>query len=57
MEPFDPLINSLPVSGWKPLLTLALFASIGAFFFGALVTALLQSKSDQSDFEDKKKDN
>ncbi len=40
MESFDPAIQTTVVSGWRPLLTLALFAGVGAFFFGALFTAV-----------------
>tara|TARA_Y100001968_G_C19236954_1_gene657404 strand:- start:347 stop:526 length:180 start_codon:yes stop_codon:yes gene_type:complete len=40
MDPFDPAIQSMTVSSWKPLLTLGLFAGVGAFFFGALITSV-----------------
>ena len=39
MEPLDPAFQSTAVSGIKPLLTLAVLAGVGSFFFGALVTA------------------
>ena len=40
MDPLDPAIHSTAVSGVKPLLTLAIFAGLGSFFLGALVTAI-----------------
>ena len=40
MEPFDPALQSTAVSGVRPLLTLAIFAGLGSFFLGALVTAI-----------------
>ena len=40
MDPLDPALHSTAVSGAKPLLTLAIFAGVGSFFLGALVTAI-----------------
>ena len=40
MDPLDPAIHSTAVSGVKPLLTLAIFAGLGSFFLGALVTSI-----------------
>ena len=40
MDPLDPAIQSTAVSGVRPLLTLAIFAGLGSFFLGALVTAI-----------------
>ena len=40
MDPLDPALQSTAVSGVKPLLTLAIFAGVGSFFLGALVTAV-----------------
>ena len=40
MDPLDPALQSTAVSGVKPLLTLAIFAGLGSFFLGALVTAV-----------------
>ena len=40
MDPLDPALQSNAVSGVRPLLTLAIFAGLGSFFFGALVTAI-----------------
>ena len=40
MDPLDPALQSTAVSGVKPLLTLVIFAGVGSFFLGALVTAI-----------------
>ncbi len=40
MDPLDPALQNTAVSGVKPLLTLAIFAGVGSFFLGALVTAI-----------------
>ena len=40
MDPFDPALQNTAVSGVRPLLTLAIFAGLGSFFLGALVTAI-----------------
>ena len=40
MDPLDPALQSTALSGVKPLLTLAIFAGVGSFFLGALVTAI-----------------
>ena len=40
MDPFDPAIQSTASYGWEPLITLGLFAMVGAFFAGALYTAI-----------------
>ena len=40
MDPLDPAVQSTAVSGVRPLLTLAIFAGLGSFFLGALVTAI-----------------
>ena len=40
MDPFDPALQSTAVTGVRPLLTLAIFAGLGSFFLGALVTAI-----------------
>tara|TARA_Y100001968_G_scaffold2340_1_gene1977 strand:- start:204 stop:386 length:183 start_codon:yes stop_codon:yes gene_type:complete len=51
MDPLDPAIQSTAVSGVKPLLTLAIFAGIGSFFFGALVTAIKRGMKDKGWFK------
>ena len=40
MDRLDPDIQSTAVSGVRTLLTLAIFAGLGSFFLGALVTAI-----------------
>ena len=40
MDPLDPALQSTAVTGIRPLLTLAIFAGLGSFSLGALVTAI-----------------
>ncbi|WP_269615759.1 hypothetical protein [Prochlorococcus marinus] len=40
MDPLDPALQSTAVTGVRPLLTLVIFAGLGSFFLGALVTAI-----------------
>ena len=40
MDTLDPALQSTVVSGVKPLLTLAIFAGLGSFSLGALVTSI-----------------
>ena len=56
MDPFDPALPSMAVSGWKPFLTLALFAGVGSFFFGALFTAVRRGIKEEGWFSKKKND-
>ena len=56
MDPFDPAIQSTMVSGWKPLLSLGIFATLGAFFFGALFTAVSKGIKEEGWFKNKKDD-
>ena len=39
MDPLDPALQGTALTGVNPLLTLAIFAGVGSFFLGALVTA------------------
>ena len=58
MDPFDPALQSTAVSGVRPLLTLAIFAGLGSFFLGALVTAIRRGMKENGWFkfnQDKKK--
>ncbi len=60
MDPLDPAFQSTAVSGVKPLLTLAILAGIGSFFFGALVTAIRRGMKEEGWFkfsEEKEKQN
>tara|TARA_Y100001968_G_scaffold283414_1_gene282039 strand:- start:541 stop:720 length:180 start_codon:yes stop_codon:yes gene_type:complete len=50
MDSFDPAIQSTASSGWEPLVTLAIFAAIGSFFLGALVTAIRKGVKEEGWF-------
>tara|TARA_B100001250_G_C19078728_1_gene477551 strand:+ start:247 stop:429 length:183 start_codon:yes stop_codon:yes gene_type:complete len=57
MDPLDPAIQSTALSGVKPLLTLVIFAGVGSFFLGALVTAIRKGIKEEGWFrfnQDKK---
>ena len=56
MDPFDPAIQNTVSYGWQPLLTLGLFAGVGAFFFGALVTSVRRGMKEEGWFGGEKKD-
>ena len=51
MDPFDPALQSTAVSGVRPLLTLAIFAGLGSFFLGALVTAIRKGMKENGWFK------
>ena len=51
MDPLDPAIQSTALSGVKPLLTLAIFAGVGSFFLGALVTAIRRGMNEEGWFK------
>ena len=51
MDPLDPALQSTSVSGVKPLLTLAIFAGLGSFFLGALVTAIRRGMKENGWFK------
>ena len=51
MDPFDPALQSTTVSGVRPLLTLAIFAGLGSFFLGALVTAIRRGMKENGWFK------
>ena len=50
MDPLDPALQSTAVSGVKPLLILAIFAALGSFFLGALVTAIRRGMKEEGWF-------
>ena len=50
MDPLDPTLQSNAISGVKPLLTLAIFAGVGSFFFGALATAIRRGMKEEGWF-------
>ena len=51
MDPLDPALRSTSVSGIRPLLTLAIFAGLGSFFLGALVTAIRRGMKENGWFK------
>ena len=51
MDPLDPAIPSNAISGVRPLLTLAIFAGLGSFFLGALVTAIRRGMKENGWFK------
>ena len=51
MDPLDPNLQSTAVTGVKPLLTLAIFAGVGSFFFGALLTSIRRGMKEKGWFK------
>ena len=51
MDPLDAAFQSTALLGVKPLLTLAIFAGVGSFFFGALVTAIRRGMKEEGWFK------
>ena len=51
MDPLDPALQSTAVSGVKPLLNLTIFAGVGSFFLGALVTAIRRGMKENGWFK------
>ena len=51
MDPLDPALQSTSLSGVSPLLTLAIFAGLGSFFLGALVTAIRRGMQENGWFK------
>ena len=51
MDPLDPALQSTALSGVKPLLTLLIFAGLGSFFLGALVTAIRRGMNEEGWFK------
>jgi hypothetical protein len=51
MDPLDPALQSTAVSGVRPLLTLAIFAGLGSFFLGALITAIRRGMKENGWFK------
>ena len=54
MELFEPVSQNIAVSGIKPLISLIIFALLGSFFFGALVTAVRRGIKEEGWFNLKK---
>ena len=55
MDPLDPALQSTAVTGVKPLLTLTIFAGVGSFFLGTLVTAIRRGIKEEGWFKFNKK--
>ena len=51
MDPLDPALQSTAVTGVRPLVTLAIFAGLGSFFLGALVTAIRRGMKENGWFK------
>ncbi len=51
MYSFDPALQNIGNSGVKPLFTLAIFAGLGSFFFGALITAIKRGIKEEGWFK------
>ena len=51
MDPLDPALQSADESGIRSLLTLAIFAGLGSFFLGALVTAIRRGMKENGWFK------
>ena len=51
MDPLDPALQSTAVSGVKLLLTLAIFAGLGSFLLGALVTSIRRGMKEDGWFK------
>ena len=51
MDPLDPALKITAVSGVKPLLTLVIFAGLGSFFLGALLTAIRRGMKEEGWFK------
>ena len=51
MDPLDPALQSTAVSGVTPLMTLTIFAVVGSFFLGALVTAIRRGIEEEGWFK------
>ena len=51
MDPSDPALQITALSGVNPLLTLAVFAGLGSFFLGALVTAIRRGMKEDDWFK------
>ena len=51
MDPLDPALQGTAVAGVKPLLTLLIFAGVGSFFLGALVTAIRRGVKEEGWFK------
>ena len=51
MDPIDSALQSTALTEVKPLLTLVIFAGVGSFFFGALVSAIRRGMKEDGWFK------
>ena len=51
MDPLDPALKNTALLGVKPLLTLTIFAGLGSFFLGALITAIRKGMKEEGWFK------
>ncbi len=51
MDLLGPDLQSIALTGVKPLLTLVVFAGVGSFFLGALVTAIRRGMKEEGWFK------
>ena len=51
MDHLAPALQNTAVSGVNPLLTLVIFALVGSFFLGALVTAIRRGIKEEGWFK------
>ena len=51
MNPFDSAIQPTASYGWQPLLTMGICAMVGAFFAGALYTAIRRGMKEEGWFK------
>tara|TARA_Y100001968_G_scaffold30224_1_gene23339 strand:+ start:1941 stop:2117 length:177 start_codon:yes stop_codon:yes gene_type:complete len=56
MDPLDPALQSTSLTGVRPLLTLVIFAGVGSFFLGALVTAVRRGMREDGWFNHEKEE-
>ena len=56
VEPLDQVFQNTAVTGFRPLINLVIFAFLGSFFLGALVTAVRRGIKEEGWFNLKKKE-
>jgi len=56
VEPLDQVFHNTAVTGFRPLINLVIFAFLGSFFLGALVTAVRRGIKEEGWFNLKKKE-
>ena len=51
VEPLDQVFHNTAVTGFRPLINLVIFAFLGSFFLGALVTAVRRGIKEEGWFK------